>query len=93
MVQVARGYYCEGQITPTLVYIDTEWHEQCYEGEKLLQSPPYTCTSCNRPIDHGAFVTYVTVGEAPEESYLRPECRGYRLLYIEHARCLAIRAA
>jgi hypothetical protein len=93
MVQVARGYYTEGAITPTLVYIDTEWHEHCYEGEIAPQSPPYTCPFCNRRIAHGAFVTYVTVGEAPEESYIRPERRGYELASIEHVRCPATRVA
>src|SRR5438270_13296555 len=92
-VQVARGYFCEGAITPTLAYIDTEWHERCYEGDITPQSPPYTCPSCNRLIAHGAFVSYVTVGYAPEESYIRPEHRGYELAFIEHVRCPAIRAA
>ena len=93
MVQVARGYYCEGQITPTLVYIDTEWHERCYEGEIIPQTPSYTCLSCNRRIGHGAFVSYVTVGYVPEESYIRLEHRGYELAFIEHVRCPAIRVA
>lgn len=93
MVQVARGYYCEGAITPTLVYIDTEWHERCYEGEITFQSPPYTCPSCSRQIAHGAFVTYVTVGTAPEESYIRAERRGYQLAFIEHVKCPVVRAA
>lgn len=93
MVQVARGYYCEGQITPTLGYIDSEWHEHCYEGEITFQSPPYTCSSCHYRIAHGAFVSYVTVGYAPEESYIRPEHRGYELALIEHVRCPAVRAA
>jgi len=87
MVQVARGYYCEGQITPTLEYIDSEWHYRCYEGEVAPQSPPYICQSCKRRITHGQFVVYVTFGEAPEESYIRAENRGRILRFIQHAKC------
>ncbi len=93
MVQVARGYYYEGAITPTLLRIDTEWHERCYEGDMTPQSPPYVCPSCNRRIAHGAYVIYVTVGDAPEDSYIRPERRGYELSFIEHVKCPAVRVA
>lgn len=93
MVQVARGYYYEGAITPTLEFIESEWHQHCYIGEMTFQGPPYTCAFCNHLISHGAFVTYVTVGSAPEVSYIRPENRGYELAYIEHVRCPAIRIA
>jgi hypothetical protein len=93
MVQVARGYYRQGAITPTLEYIDSEWHEECYQGTMAFQSPPYTCTSCKRRIADGAFVSYVTVGDAPEQSYVRAARRGYELAFIEHVRCPAIRAA
>lgn len=93
MVQVARGYYREGAITPTLAFIDTEWHEGCYEGEIRPQSPPYTCPTCSRRIADGAFVAYVTVGEAPAESYIRPERRGDELAFIEHVRYPAARVA
>ena len=93
MVQVARGYYCEGAITPTLDFIESEWHDHCYTGERTFQGPPYVCRSCNRRIAHGAFVTYVTVGFAPQVSYIRPENRGYKLAHIEHVRCPARRVA
>jgi hypothetical protein len=93
MVQVARGYYYEGAITPTLEFIDSEWHDRCYPGARTFQGPPYACQSCNRRIAHGAFVTYVTVGFAPQVSYVRPENRGYELAHIEHVRCPAVRIA
>ena len=93
MVQVARGYWYEGYITPTLEYVDSEWHERCYPGEFRIQSHPYTCPTCNNRIMHGDFVSYVTVGDAPEKSYMRAERRGYQLAFIEHVRCPAIRAA
>jgi hypothetical protein len=93
MVQVARGYWYEGAITPTLEYIESEWHERCYDGDLRPQSPPYTCRACHRRITHGQYVAYVTIGAAPEESYIRPERRGYELAFVEHARCPAVRVA
>jgi hypothetical protein len=93
MVQVARGYWYEGHITPTLEHVDSEWHEGCYEGDFDPQSLPYTCAGCDRRIRHGEYVSYVTVGYAPEESYSRAERRGYQLALVEHVRCPAARAA
>jgi|SRR5690242_13166416 hypothetical protein len=87
MVQVARGYWYEGHITPTLEHIDSEWHDDCYEGVRRWQSMPYHCLNCRRVIAHGDFVSYVTVGYAPESSYVRSENRGYELAHIEHVRC------
>lgn len=87
MIQVARGYWYEDHITPTLERIDSEWHERCYEGELRFQSMPYHCANCEGRILHGEFVTYATVGFAPESSYVRPENRGYELAYVEHVRC------
>jgi hypothetical protein len=92
MVQVARGYWYEEHITPTLEIIESEWHERCYAGELRFQSFPYTCPVCHRQIAHGQYVSYVTVGFAPEESYLRAERRGYQLAFVEHVRCPAVRA-
>ncbi len=87
MVQVARGYWYEPFITPTLQYIDSEWHERCYPGEFAFQSPPYICPTCGERIVDGESVVYVTVGSAPEEGYIRPESRGYQLARIEHVNC------
>jgi hypothetical protein len=87
IVQVARGYWYEGAITPTLKILESEWHENCYEGELRFQSLPYTCHSCNQEIRHGDYVSYVVVGYAPDESYMRAESRGYQMAHIEHARC------
>lgn len=89
MVQVARGCYRDPAITPTLEKVDSEWHEHCYEGELTPQSRPYICHTCNQPIRDGDFVSYITIGFAPEEGYLRPEQRGYELARIEHVRCPA----
>ena len=87
MIQVARGYFYENHITPTLEHIDSEWHVECYEGDIGFQSIPYVCMNCIRQIRHGEFVSYVTVGTAPETSYIRPENRGYEMAHIEHVRC------
>ena len=87
MVQVARGYWYEGAITPTLHHIETEWHEKCYPGLLRAQRAPYVCADCRNTIRHGQYVTYITVGDAPGDSYSRPERRGYELAYIAHFRC------
>ncbi len=68
IVQVARGYFYEDHITPTLEFIECKWHERCFEGQLEFQSLPYTCHTCNRRITHGQFVTYVTIGTAPDEN-------------------------
>jgi hypothetical protein len=93
MVQVARGYWREGYITPTLERIESEWHERCYRRMLIAQSLPYTCSTCNQMIEHNQYVAYVTIGDAPDIFYIRAERRGYQLAFIEHVKCPASRAA
>jgi hypothetical protein len=87
MVQVARGYWYDGHITPTLEIIESEWHVGCYDGPLNPQYVPYTCEACHEQIRNHDYVIYITFGDAPEESYVRPERRGYQLARIEHHRC------
>jgi hypothetical protein len=87
IVQVARGYWYQDAITPTLEILESEWHGHCYEGELVFQLLPYTCHTCNQVIRHGDYVSYITIGNAPGESYMRAEHRGYEMARIEHVRC------
>jgi hypothetical protein len=83
---VARGYLYEGHM-PTLEYIDSEWHELCYQGEIQHQRLPFICSACHREIKDGQLVTYVTVGSVPEGAYLRAERPGYEVASIKHVKC------
>ncbi len=83
---MARGYWYEGHM-PTLEFIDSEWHELCYQGEIQHPTAPYVCPACHREIKQGEFVTYVAVGLVPEEPYLRAERHGYEILFMEHVTC------
>jgi len=87
MVQVAWGYFCEGHITPTFEYLESEWHEACYPGAIQFQSLPYKCPACKQRIEHRDYVVYVTIGNAPDDPYMRAEGRGYEMAWIEHKRC------
>lgn len=91
VIQMAKGRYCIGQITPT--YGDfvgnpdvREWHEACFAEYKLKpQSGPYKCLNCGNRITHGAMVFYIVIGTMPEPGYIRPESRGMTMPWVIHA--------
>lgn len=92
VVQMAKGRYCVGQITPT--YGDfvanpdvREWHEQCFTEYSLArQKGPYRCLNCGETIAHASMVYYILIGTKPAPGYIRPEGRGKTMPWIIHAR-------
>jgi hypothetical protein len=87
IVQMSRGNWYSGHITPTYIEVIEEWHVECYEKEFQLrpQSMPYTCDTCGRAIEHGDEVFYGCIGAKAAPGYTRPEQRGNQLYLVKHA--------
>jgi len=91
VLQVARGYYYQGFITPTYASSSSvllEGHEDCLADFPVYpQRGLYDCLVCQLRIQDGAEVVYAVTGSKPRFPYKRPESRGYYMPFVSHGYC------
>jgi hypothetical protein len=78
----------EGYITPAFAMLLAEWHMECFhEFELEPQTVPYTCQSCNHPIEGGKPVTFLVKGTETDLEHTVAEGRAYEIYSVRHVHC------
>ena len=88
VVQLLRGIFNQGFITPAFATLQAEWHVGCFHEVKLKpQRARYECELCQARIANGQEVWFFVVGKQTDPEHIVSEARGREIYSVAHVKC------